>query len=268
VLSLFDGISAGQCALTKAGIKYKEYYAYEIDQWAIKCTLDNFPKTKTMGNVTNVFSNKKEMGKIDLLIGGPECQSYSVAGKMDAVDLWQIELFKECIDTFKPKWFLMENVGSKKSIVESIDSIMEVNHVVIDSKYFSAQNRFRRYWTNIPILPYKDKGITLSDLSSDLPICFSSSGRKGGRIERRMSDNTKAHTMTATGYSRRAFSGYITKELTIRGFSRSELEQLQTFPIGYTKGMTDNQAKKALGNSWTVDAIAHIFSSIKNEKLR
>jgi DNA (cytosine-5)-methyltransferase 3A len=260
VLSLFDGISAGQVALNRAGIEYKNYFAYEIDKNAIKCTMSNFPNTKQMGDVRDVLSH--DLGKIDLIIGGPECQSYSVGGKMDASALWQIELFKKCRDELKPKYFLMENVGSKKSIVDSINKIMKCGHSVIDSKYFSAQNRFRRYWTNIPILVYSDNNKKLSDLSDDLPICFSSSGRGGGKVERRLSDNSKAHTLTATGYSRRSFSGFITKDLKIRGFTREEMEQLQTFPVGYTQYLSDNQAKKALGNSWTVDVIAHILKGI------
>lgn len=43
VLSLFDGMSCGQIALQKIGIKVKQYYAAEIDKHAIKATLYNFP---------------------------------------------------------------------------------------------------------------------------------------------------------------------------------------------------------------------------------
>ena len=38
VLSLFDGMSCGQIALNRAGIKYKNYFASEIDKNAIKVT--------------------------------------------------------------------------------------------------------------------------------------------------------------------------------------------------------------------------------------
>ena len=42
VLSLFDGMSCGQLALKKAGIKYKDYYASEIEKEAIKVTIKKF----------------------------------------------------------------------------------------------------------------------------------------------------------------------------------------------------------------------------------
>ena len=52
VLSLFDGISCGQMALEKAGIKVNKYYASEIDKNAIKVTQKNHPNTVKLGDVT------------------------------------------------------------------------------------------------------------------------------------------------------------------------------------------------------------------------
>jgi site-specific DNA-cytosine methylase len=262
VLSLFDGISAGQVALDRAGIKVNKYFASEIDKHAINVTMANYPKTIQLGDVRDIDLN--ELPKIDLIIGGPECKTYSVAGKMNMDSLWQIELFKKCIDVLKPRYWLMENVKSKKEIVSIINEKMGAASWIINSSLFSAQNRERRYWTNINFNKnIIDKNIYLKDLSNDLPICLSSSGRGNGVIERRLSDNAKAHTLTATGYTKRAFSGFITKELQIRNFTRSELEALQTFPIGYTNSISENQARKALGNSWTVDVIAHIFGGME-----
>ena len=51
VLSLFDGMSCGQIALKKAGIKYDNYYASEIDKFSIKVCKDNFPETKHIGDL-------------------------------------------------------------------------------------------------------------------------------------------------------------------------------------------------------------------------
>lgn len=54
VLSLFDGISCGQIALERAGFVVDEYFASEIKPHAIKCTKDNFPDTKHIGDVAKV----------------------------------------------------------------------------------------------------------------------------------------------------------------------------------------------------------------------
>ena len=52
VLSLFDGMSCGQLALHRAGIKINNYYASEIDKHAIQITQKNFPDTIQLGDVT------------------------------------------------------------------------------------------------------------------------------------------------------------------------------------------------------------------------
>ena len=52
VLSLFDGMSCGQIALKKLGVTVDEYYASEIDKYAIQVTQKNFPKTIQVGDVS------------------------------------------------------------------------------------------------------------------------------------------------------------------------------------------------------------------------
>jgi len=79
VLSLFDGMSCGQIALNSAGIDYDNYFASEIDKWAIKVTQSNYPNTIQIGSVVDV--KPEELPKIDLLIGGSPCQGFSFAGK-------------------------------------------------------------------------------------------------------------------------------------------------------------------------------------------
>jgi site-specific DNA-cytosine methylase len=79
VLSLFDGMSCGQLALKKAGIHYNNYYASEIDKHAIIVSMENFPQTKHIGDITKIRA--KNLPKIDLIIGGSPCQGFSFAGK-------------------------------------------------------------------------------------------------------------------------------------------------------------------------------------------
>ena len=54
VLSLFDGMSCGQQALERAGIKVDKYFASEIDKYAISVTMANYPNTIQLGSVVNV----------------------------------------------------------------------------------------------------------------------------------------------------------------------------------------------------------------------
>lgn len=75
VLSLFDGMSCGQIALNRAGIKYDNYFASEIDKHAINVTQYNYPGTIQLGDVRNIQA--ESLPKIDILIGGSPCQSIS-----------------------------------------------------------------------------------------------------------------------------------------------------------------------------------------------
>lgn len=184
VLSLFDGMSCGQIALQKLGIKVKQYYASEIDKHAIQVTQHNFPDTIQLGDVTKVFA--KDLPKIDLLIGGSPCQGFSFAGKQLAFDDPRSKLFFEFVrlkNECNPTYFMLENVKMKKEFEIIISKYMEVAPIEINSALLSAQNRVRLYWTNIASEPYglfgdmqcmipqpKDKGILLRDiLETDVP---------------------------------------------------------------------------------------------------
>ena len=98
VLSLFDGMSCGQVALNRAGVKVDNYYASELDKYAIKVTQDNYPKTKQMGDVTQWKEWDIDWASIDLLIGGSPCQGFSFAGKQLAFDDPRSALFFVYLD--------------------------------------------------------------------------------------------------------------------------------------------------------------------------
>lgn len=174
VLSLFDGMSCGQIALNRAGIAYDKYYASEIDKHAIKVTQHNYPDTKQLGDVTKITTHNAP--KIDLLIGGSPCQSFSFAGTMvgmvaeGGVDITTLEqyldlkskgfqfegysyLFWEYVrilTQLKPQYFLLENVVMQKKWEKIITDTLGVDPIFINSNSFSAQGRKRLYWTNIP----------------------------------------------------------------------------------------------------------------------
>jgi site-specific DNA-cytosine methylase len=80
VLSLFDGMSCGQIALNKLGIKYEKYFASEIKTHAIQVTQHNYPNTIQLGDITKI--NGGDLPKIDLLFGGSPCQDLSRANSI------------------------------------------------------------------------------------------------------------------------------------------------------------------------------------------
>ncbi|MCH7928783.1 MAG: DNA (cytosine-5-)-methyltransferase [Candidatus Dadabacteria bacterium] len=180
VLSLFDGMSCGQIALNRAGIKYKNYYASEIDKYAIQVTMKNYPKTIQLGDITKIKA--QYLPKIDLLIGGSPCQGFSFAGKQLNFNDPRSKLFFEYVRLLKglkPKYFLLENVKMKKEFQDVISKYMGIEPILINGSLVSAQNRVRLYWTNISRLKQpRDKSVKLSDIV----INKSSGPYFGGRV--------------------------------------------------------------------------------------
>ena len=169
VLSLFDGMSCGMLALDRLGIKVDNYYASEIDKYAMQVSTANYPEIIQVGDITKL--DLSTLPKIDLVMGGSPCQGFSFAGKQLAFDDPRSALFFEfvkCVDTLKPKYFLLENVKMKKEYLDIISEYMGVEPIFIQSSLVSAQSRQRYYWTNIPHVEQpEERGIVLRDILED-----------------------------------------------------------------------------------------------------
>lgn len=168
ILSLFDGISCGRVALERAGIKVDNYYASEIDKYAMQVSQKNYPDIIQLGDINNYDS--WELPEIDMIIGGSPCQDLSnakqgglgLAGSRSGL----FYKFVECLKKFKPKYFLLENVvPRRKEDLNEITRIMGVEPILINSALVSAQQRKRYYWTNIHgVTQPDDKGIILQNI--------------------------------------------------------------------------------------------------------
>lgn len=172
VLSLFDGISVAQQALKELGYDV-EYYASEIDKYAIQLTQKNHPNTIQVGDVKNLTPHQQfyfMSDYPDLLIGGSPCQDLSIAKKnRQGLDGARSGLFWEYVRILKevkPKYFVLENVNSMpKEAKAIITEALGVEPIMINAALVSAQNRKRLFWTNIPnvTLP-EDRNILLKDI--------------------------------------------------------------------------------------------------------
>ena len=216
VLSLFDGMSCGQIALNRAGVKYDRYFASEIDKYAMQVTQANYPNTMQLGDVTKVDYTKLPIGGIDLLMGGSPCQGFSFAGKQLNFNDPRSKLFFEFVrlrDELKPKYVLLENVRMKKDSEDIITKYMGFPPQAINSNLKSAQNRYRLYWWGqlvdgkyqmIPIPPMKDEGIVLKAILEDLhfseiPNYLNNTwcGKRRGDMVKSV-DDPKANCLTAS----------------------------------------------------------------------
>ena len=163
-INLCSGIDIGRLAWDNAGLPKAEWHCFELDKYANAVGRFHYPDIVRHGDARNYT---KLIGKkIFLLMGGFPCQPYSVAGKQkansDERDL--SELVFQALKDLKPKYFLFENVKMRKEQEDRISKELGVQAIEINSADFSAQNRNRLYWTNIPIKEWEDKGIVLQDI--------------------------------------------------------------------------------------------------------
>jgi len=294
VLSLFDGIACGRVALDRAGIPVNNYFASEVDKNAMAVAKNNWPDIEHTGDVKNVSGLL--LPKIDLLIGGSPCQGFSLQGKQLAFDDPRSKLFFEFVRLLKdckPKYFLLENVRMKKEFLAIITNMLEVAPICINSALVSAQNRVRYYWTNIPgiqqpankrliLADILERGVTrregriiytnhelLTDIDADYCKeklrCFNVGvTKRGGFLA-----STRVYSPKGKCPALLALTGGGLEKKVIaddtrywRKLAPCEAERLQTLPENYTKGFSDRQRLKMLGNGWTVDVITHILGGL------
>ena len=198
VSSFFDGFSGTMIALDKLGITPDEYHAFEIDPYSSAVSRYNYPNIIRHGDARNweVLKGKK----IDLLVAGFPCQSYSVAGLQkfqdDPRDMSKVLL--DAIKELDVDKILIENVASmpkvwKDYFTEMFQSIFpDVVCHEVNSCVKSGQSRRRLYWTNIEFDVMElmsDSGIVMNDILEDGAMadrdkshCLDANYFKGGNL--------------------------------------------------------------------------------------
>ena len=296
VLSLCDGMSCGQIALTELGIKINHYYASEIDKNAIKCTQDNFSDTVQLGDVTQITEETlNKLPKIDLIMFGSPCRSLSkaTAGREDYnKGLKGISgLFYPCANILNwirkhnnpDVFFLVENVDThKQNDINEMSEILGVHPYLINANLFSAQDRLRNYWTNIPIgaLPTSNS-VVLKDImdiavddkyfykqgfdyhGDDKKVCATLHINGHDILKRVNNPNFKAPTLTACR------GGNTQKKVFDKGRCRKltphEYRKLQTIPEWVKMDFADSHIYNLCGDGWNIETIKFILQGLINE---
>lgn len=292
VLSLFDGMSCGQIALTNLGCFPDKYYASEVDKFAIRQTQHVFPDTIHIGDVTKV--DVSQLDKIDLIIGGSPCQSFSFAGKqagmattenVEITDLdqyldlkimgfeftgqsylfWEYMRILTEVRKYNPDVkFLLENVVMSKKWEAVLTKAIGVEPVKINSNLVSAQNRKRLYWTNIAqITQPEDKGVFICDIldRDEDGIIVASRGRLGadGITRQHLEPRTDGKSNCLTTVQK---DSLLQTRAGLRRLTPVECARLQTVPDWYEWVVSDTQIYRMCGNGWTVRVIEHILKNL------
>ena len=179
IVSLFDGMACGMLAMLGADVNVDEYYAYEIDKYAVQTATHNFPNIIECGDVFKAdFTQYKD---VDFIVGGSPCTYWSIAQKnnreTEASGLgWELfSQYVRALNEIKPRFFIYENNKSmSKAIRESITEAFGFDAICINSALVSAQNRQRLYWvgkrnedgtySKVDVQQPEDRGILLRDI--------------------------------------------------------------------------------------------------------
>ena len=161
-VSLFAGAGGMDIGATNAG--FHVIAASELDPHACNTYRENHPDTTLIeGDIDQHLNEIAQFEGVDLVIGGPPCQGFSVAGKMDPTDPRSKLVFSYCdiVERIKPKAFIMENVKSLGSLTkfqavrEEIYRRMEsagyqVTMNILNAKDFGVpQSRERVFFTGV-----------------------------------------------------------------------------------------------------------------------
>lgn len=157
LIDLFCGAGGLSLGFTQAG--YRVALANDIEKCCIDTYSHNHPEIPreniVCGDINNLLKdiNKlKRFEKIDIVVGGPPCQGFSMANRQRIIDDPRNKLYKsyvKVVEIVKPKFFVMENVKGMYSVSQQIKEDFEkigynVSCKILNAKDFGVpQNRER-----------------------------------------------------------------------------------------------------------------------------
>lgn len=183
IIDLFCGAGGFSLGFIKEG--YKVALANDIEPVAIETYKYNHPDISTdkilSGDIKEIVNNIQKHVDIDIdvIIGGPPCQSFSSANQQRVIDDPRNILYTyyvKAVDKIQPKFVLMENVrGMIKvadQVVEDFDRVgYDVKYKLYDSSDFSvAQKRVRLLYIGINKEYAKVNNLTPSQLMKEVEL--------------------------------------------------------------------------------------------------
>lgn len=148
-VSVFSGAGGLDIGAIEAGANV--IWANDMMKEACQTYRMNIGDHIVCGDINEKMKELDGLGDISLLIGGPPCQGFSVAGKMDANDkrsqlIWS---YLSVLAMLKPHAFVMENVkalgtlqkweGTRNLLIKAMRDLgYSVNYIVLNAKDFDV----------------------------------------------------------------------------------------------------------------------------------
>lgn len=138
---------------------------------------------------------------------------------------------------------------------KELDNAVRVNGITFDGSFSDNSMKLVSNWNGeVRVSQSTIQGYIVAEDGDGVNLSFPNSKSRRGRVIK-----GKTNTLDTQCNIGCYYNGIIRK------LDITELELLQTLPVGYTEIANERDAKKAIGNGWTVDVIAHILSYLKND---
>jgi len=289
--SVCSGIEAASVAW--GPLKWTPAWFSEIEDFPCQVLKYRFKDVLNLGDMTKIYDNPTfKNSRIDLLVGGTPCQSFSQAGERKGLedDRGNLVLnFLKIAREKQPRWIVWENVpgvlssGDGKDFAtilqEMVDSGYGVAYRMLDARHFSLpQNRRRIFvvghsggeWQRAAAVLFERETPSDDSAGDDktegrIPVC---TVRNAGNANAR--GVVVAESVGETGSSDprrfRLEEGQEAGEsLLLRRLTPAEEEQRMGFPGDWTAipNANDSDRYKAIGNSMAVPVMRWIGEGIQ-----
>lgn len=264
VIDLFCGCGGLSYGFIEAGFDV----LLGIDNW--KDAISTFENThkNAKGIVVDLFketpneiSKQTSIKDIDVIIGGPPCQGFSIAGKR-IIDDERNQLYKSFVSFVKyhqPKVFLMENVPNIVSMGKGVvkDSIIEdfvklgytvVYKVLLASDYGVPQNRRRAFFVGTK----NNKEFIFPEPTTKNPI--SAKNAISDLSEKSLTDGTKYKTEPKSEYQkliREKSKGIYNHEITLHSEQTTSIISLVPDGGNYKNLPEELRKTRNVNIAWT-----------------
>ena len=298
-LSICSGIEAASAAWQPLGFTPKGFA--EIEAFPSAVLQSHFPDVKNYGDITK-YEQWDGMGRVDIVVGGTPCQSFSTAGKRGGLCDARGQLmysYLGIVGKYQPRWCVWENVagvlssGGGADFTELLSGLEKCGYGwayrVLDAQYFGTPQRRRRVF----VVGHID---TRTDLAAKVlfePESVSRDIAPSGKTKQVFATRAKRSIGNTSVFTESSFGGYrkgfgmlrasggaigggsemlVVSENKVRKLTPLECERLQGFPDNWTqvswhgKGAEycpDSHRYKAIGNSMAVPIMKWIGPRIK-----
>lgn len=302
--SFFSGIGGFEYSIVKANVNWKYKAHSEISQKAKLVYNKNF--TEHTNNIENLdIASIDEIPGADIFVGGPPCQSFSIAGKKEGFKDNRGKLFLKTIDIVKqkqPKAFIFENVRGLKTnnrgntlhqlLSEMILAGYTVYYKVLNSMYFDIPHHRNRIFfvgfrddihkndifqfpegTLNPKLDFHNilnlktkEDVYLSTKDLKRVYGFGTTKRFGGNYsEKPIYSCLTKHYGKANGHSQ-----VFLRNGKFSVLSPEECEILQGFPLTFTEHpeLSNKHRYECLGNTITTTVVSAVVQNVNNALMK